>query len=57
MNVEKLAQDLSDVIADSVDDPHNVGRFTPSIKMGRRYVSITIDGTKYLVTIEVEVAP
>lgn len=54
MNVEKLAQTIADQIANSVDNPHNVDRYTPSVKMGRRYVGIRVDDRHFLVTIEVE---
>lgn len=50
---EQLAERIAEVVANSVDNPYNVTRFTPSIKIGRRYVGIEIDGKPFLVTIEV----
>lgn len=37
------------------DPAWTVGRFTPSVKCGRRYLSVTTpDGTTFLATLEVE---
>lgn len=53
---DKIAEQVANTVADSVDNPHDVTRFTPSVKFGRRYLAIRgTDGTEYLVTIEVEV--
>ena len=56
MNQEQLAELFAALIANSADNPHDVKRFTPSVKMGRRYVGIRSGGKWYSVTIEVELA-
>jgi hypothetical protein len=57
MTSEQLAARLEVVVQDELAKYVNakVHKFTPSIKMGRRYVGVTMqDGTTFSVTLEVE---
>lgn len=53
MTREKLAQEVADHIADHFH-ADRVDRYTPSVKVGRRYVGLQIDGKLFLVTIEID---
>jgi hypothetical protein len=54
-NPDMAAQEFIDSLAAVYDNPHNnVTRFTPSIKLGRRYLHIEgEDGFCYMIQLDV----
>lgn len=53
---ERIAHRMAEVMAAalSLDPNAEVHRFTPSVKIGRRYVAVTLDGVNYTLTLEVD---
>ena len=54
--MDEAAQEFIDSLAEVFDNPHNkVHRFTPSIKIGRRYLAVEgADGYIYHITVDVQ---
>ena len=54
-NPDKAAQEFIDSLAEVFDNKYNkVHRFTPSVKIGRRYLAVEgADGYIYNITVEV----
>lgn len=54
-NPDKAAQEFIDSLAETFDNPHNeVYHFTPSVKVGRRYLAVKgDDGYVYQIQVDV----
>ena len=52
---DKVAHDAVELLAVALEgEGRKVQRYTPSIKIGRRYLMVEVDGVNYSITMEVE---